>query len=307
MKNLIDKAEVLIEALPYIQRFDDKTFVIKYGGAAMTEEDLKRSFCQDVTLLKFIGLNPVVVHGGGPQIGSVLKRMGKESTFIQGMRVTDEETMDVVEMVLSGTVNAEIVSTINALGGKAVGLSGKDGNLLRAKKLKLKSVPAGGERARTIDLGRVGEVDAVDPTVITALTKADFIPVIAPVGVDEKGHTYNVNADLVAGKVAAALAAEKLILLTGVEGVLDAEGKLLSALIVDDVKRLVQEGVIKGGMIPKVECCITALHEGVQATHVIDGRVPHAVLLEIFTDVGIGTQITRTVRAARARAAREGR
>ena len=307
MKTLIDKAEVLIEALPYIQRFDDKTFVIKYGGAAMTEEDLKRSFCQDVTLLKFIGLNPVVVHGGGPQIGSVLKRMGKESTFIQGMRVTDEETMDVVEMVLSGTVNAEIVSTINALGGKAVGLSGKDGNLLRAKKLKLKSVPVGGERARTIDLGRVGEVEAVDPTVITALTKSDFIPVIAPVGVDEKGHTYNVNADLVAGKVAAALAAEKLILLTGVEGVLDAEGKLLSALIVDDVKRLVKEGVIKGGMIPKVECCITALHEGVQATHVIDGRVPHAVLLEIFTDVGIGTQITRTVRAARARAAREGR
>jgi acetylglutamate kinase len=307
MRNLIDKAEVLIEALPYIQRFDDKTFVIKYGGAAMTEDDLKRSFCQDVTLLKFIGLNPVVVHGGGPQIGSVLKRMGKESTFVQGMRVTDEETMDVVEMVLSGTVNAEIVSTINHLGGKAVGLSGKDGNLLRARKLKLKSVRAEGERARTIDLGRVGEVEAVDPTVITALTKADFIPVIAPVGVDEKGHTYNVNADLVAGKVAAALAAEKLILLTDVEGVLDAQGKLMSALIVDDVKRLIQEGVIKGGMIPKVECCTTALREGVHATHVIDGRVPHAVLLEIFTDVGIGTQITRTVRTARVRAAREGR
>lgn len=307
MKNLIDKAEVLIEALPYIQRFDDKTFVIKYGGAAMTEDDLKRSFCQDVTLLKFIGLNPVVVHGGGPQIGSVLKRMGKESTFIQGMRVTDEETMDVVEMVLSGTVNAEIVSTINRLGGKAVGLSGKDGNLLRARKMKLKSVPTEGERPRMIDLGRVGEVEAVDPTVITALTKADFIPVIAPVGVDEKGHTYNVNADLVAGKVAAALSAEKMILLTDVEGVLDADRNLMSALIVDDVKRMIQEGVIQGGMIPKIECCVTALREGVKSAHIIDGRVPHAVLLEIFTDVGIGTQITRTARSARTRAAREGR
>ncbi len=307
MKNLIDKAEVLIEALPYIQRFDDKTFVIKYGGAAMTEDDLKRSFCQDVTLLKFIGLNPVVVHGGGPQIGSVLKRMGKESTFIQGMRVTDEETMDVVEMVLSGTVNAEIVSRINHLGGKAVGLSGKDGNLLRARKMKLKSVPAQGERPKMIDLGRVGEVEAVDPTVITALTRSDFIPVIAPVGVDEKGHTYNVNADLVAGKVAAALGAEKLILLTDVEGVLDAEKNLMSALGVDDVKRMIQGGAIKAGMIPKVECCMTALREGVKSTHIIDGRVPHAVLLEIFTDVGIGTQITRTAHAARARAARESR
>ena len=307
MRELIDKAEVLIEALPYIQRFDDKTFVIKYGGAAMVEEDLKRSFCQDVTLLKFIGLNPVVVHGGGPQIGSVLKRMGKESTFIQGMRVTDEETMDVVEMVLSGTVNSEIVSTINHLGGKAVGLSGKDGNLLRARKLRLKSIPGDGERGKHIDLGRVGEVEAVDPTVLTALAKADFIPVIAPVGVDAEGNTYNVNADLVAGKIAAALGAEKLILLTDVPGVLDATQQLISALGVDEVKKAMQEGVITGGMIPKMECCMTALREGVRATHVIDGRVPHAVLLEIFTDVGIGTQITRTVRARPRAAARESR
>jgi acetylglutamate kinase len=307
MKDLIDKAEILIEALPYIQRFDDKTFVIKYGGAAMVEEDLKRSFCQDVTLLKFIGLNPVVVHGGGPQIGSVLKRMGKESTFVQGMRVTDEETMDVVEMVLSGTVNSEIVSTINHLGGKAVGLSGKDGNLLRARKLRLKSIPGDGERGKHIDLGRVGEVEAVDPTVLTALAKADFIPVIAPVGVDAEGNTYNVNADLVAGKIAAALGAEKLILLTDVPGVLDATKQLISALGVDEVKKAMQEGVITGGMIPKMECCMTALREGVRATHVIDGRVPHAVLLEIFTDVGIGTQITRTVRARPRAATRESR
>jgi acetylglutamate kinase len=307
MKELIDKAEVLIEALPYIQRFDDKTFVIKYGGAAMVEDDLKRSFCQDVTLLKFIGLNPVVVHGGGPQIGSVLKRMGKESTFVQGMRVTDEETMDVVEMVLSGTVNSEIVSTINHLGGKAVGLSGKDGNLLRARKLRLKSIPGDGERGKRIDLGRVGEVEAVDPTVLTALAKADFIPVIAPVGVDAEGHTYNVNADLVAGKIAAALGAEKLILLTDVPGVLDATKQLISALGVDEVRKAMHEGVISGGMIPKMECCMTALREGVRATHVIDGRVPHAVLLEIFTDVGIGTQITRTVRARVRATARESR
>jgi acetylglutamate kinase len=296
MKNLIDKAEVLIEALPYIQRFDDKTFVIKYGGAAMVDDELKRSFCQDVTLLKFIGLNPVVVHGGGPQIGSVLKQMGKESKFIQGMRVTDEETMGIVEMVLAGSVNSQIVSLINHLGGKAVGLSGKDGNLLRARKLEMKAMPPGGKGGERIDLGRVGEVEAVDPTVLTALGKAEFIPVIAPVGVDTGGATYNINADLVAGKVAAALGAEKLILLTDVEGVKDRDGRLLSTLSAEEVKKLVKERTITGGMIPKVECCMTALREGVKSTHVIDGRVSHAVLLEIFTDVGIGTQIIRSVR-----------
>jgi acetylglutamate kinase len=306
MKNLIDKAEVLIEALPYIQRFDDKTFVIKYGGAAMVEEELKRSFCQDVTLLKFIGLNPVVVHGGGPQIGSVLKQMGKESKFVQGMRVTDEETMGIVEMVLAGSVNSEIVSLINHLGGKAVGLSGKDGNLLRARKLEIKAVPSGRKQGERIDLGRVGEVEAVDPTVLTALGKADFIPVIAPVGVDTGGATYNINADLVAGKVAAALGAEKLMLLTDVEGVKDRDGRLLSTLSAEEVKKLVKEGTITGGMIPKVECCMTALREGVKSTHVIDGRVSHAVLLEIFTDVGIGTQIIRSMRIAASARVRRG-
>ncbi len=306
MKNLIDKAEVLVEALPYIQRFDDKTFVIKYGGAAMVDDDLKRSFCQDVTLLKFIGLNPVVVHGGGPQIGSVLKQMGKESKFIQGMRVTDEETMGIVEMVLAGSVNSEIVSLINRLGGKAVGLSGKDGNLLRARKLEIKATPPGGKRGERIDLGRVGEVEAVDPTVLTALGKADFIPVIAPVGVDASGATYNINADFVAGKVAAALGAEKLMLLTDVEGVKDRDGRLLSTLSAEEARKLVKEGTITGGMIPKVDCCTTALREGVRSTHVIDGRVPHAVLLEIFTDVGIGTQIMRSVRMSESARARGG-
>ncbi|OGP86902.1 MAG: acetylglutamate kinase [Deltaproteobacteria bacterium RBG_13_65_10] len=306
MKNLIDKAEVLIEALPYIQRFDDKTFVIKYGGAAMVDKELKRSFCQDVTLLKFIGLNPVVVHGGGPQIGSVLRQMGKESVFIQGMRVTDEETMDIVEMVLAGKVNSEIVSLINRLGGKAVGLSGKDGSLLRARKLEIKGASHDRKKGGRIDLGRVGEVEAVDPTVLTALAKADFIPVIAPVGVDGSGATYNINADLVAGKVAVALGAEKLMLLTDVEGVKDRNGRLLSTLSAEEVRKLVKEGTISGGMIPKVECCITALREGVRSTHVVDGRVAHAVLLEIFTDVGIGTQIVRSVRVPESPRARRG-
>jgi acetylglutamate kinase len=293
MKSVIDKAEVLIEALPYMQRFYDKTFVIKYGGAAMGDEDLKRSFCQDVTLLKFIGLNPVVVHGGGPQIGSVLKQMGKESRFVDGMRVTDEETMNVVEMVLAGKVNAEIVSSINRLGGKAVGLSGKDGNLIRVRKMEMRRVPKEGTPPEIIDLGRVGEVEHVDPTVITALGKEHFIPIIAPVGVDADGNTYNINADFVAGKIASALGAEKLILLTDVEGVKDRKGRLLTSQSIEAAETAIRDGAVTGGMIPKIACCIEALRAGVRATHVIDGRVAHALLLEIFTDVGIGTQIAR--------------
>ena len=293
MQSLIDKAQVLIEALPYIQRFDDKIFVIKYGGAAMVDEDLKRSFCQDVTLLKFIGLNPIVVHGGGPQIGSVLSQMGKESKFIDGMRVTDEETMNVVEMVLAGKVNAEIVSMINSLGGKAVGLSGKDGNLLMARKMEMRSVARDGNPPEIIDLGRVGEVTHVDPTVLTALGREEFIPVIAPVGVDADGNTYNINADVVAGHVAGALDAEKLILLTDVEGVKARDGRLFTAINAKEAERHIGEGAITGGMIPKINCCLRALHEGVRSAHIIDGRVPHALLLEIFTDVGIGTKIMR--------------
>ena len=296
MKKLIDRAQVLIEALPYIQRFNDKVFVIKYGGAAMVDEDLKRSFCQDVTLLKFIGLNPIVVHGGGPQIGSVLKQMGKESRFVDGMRVTDEETMNVVEMVLSGKVNAEIVSKINELGGRAVGLSGKDGNLLRARKMEMRRVPKDGNPPELIDLGRVGEVEHVDPSVLIALEEKQFIPVIAPVGVDADGNTYNINADFVAGQVAGALDAEKLILLTDVEGVKDAKGDLVTNLGITEAEKAMKAGVIKGGMLPKIECCIGALRSGVRSTHVIDGRLDHALLLEIFTDVGIGTQITRSAR-----------
>jgi acetylglutamate kinase len=296
VKKLIDRAQVLIEALPYIQRFNDKVFVIKYGGAAMVDEDLKRSFCQDVTLLKFIGLNPIVVHGGGPQIGTVLKQMGKESRFIDGMRVTDEETMNVVEMVLSGKVNAEIVSKINELGGRAVGLSGKDGNLLRARKMEMRRIPKDGNPPELIDLGRVGEVEHVDPSVLIALEEKQFIPVIAPVGVDADGNTYNINADFVAGHAAGALDAEKLILLTDVEGVKDARGDLITNLGITEAEKAMKAGVIKGGMLPKIECCIGALRSGVRSTHVIDGRIEHALLLEIFTDVGIGTQITRSAR-----------
>ncbi len=293
MESFIEKAQVLIEALPYIQRFDDKIFVIKYGGAAMVDEDLKHSFCQDVTLLKFIGLNPIVVHGGGPQIGQVLKQMGKESKFIDGMRVTDEETMNVVEMVLAGKVNAQIVSMINRLGGKAVGLSGKDGNLLLARKMEARSVAREGLPPEVVDLGRVGEVAHVNPTVLTALGREEFIPVIAPIGVDADGNTYNINADVVAGQVAGALDAEKLILLTDVEGVKAEDGRLFTSLNAAQAVRHIKEGTITGGMIPKINCCIGALHEGVRSAHIIDGRTPHALLLEIFTDVGIGTQIMR--------------
>lgn len=293
MENPFDKARVLVEALPYIQRFHEKTVVIKYGGSAMEEEGMKRSFTLDLVLLKYIGIHPVVVHGGGPQIGEMLAKMGKKSQFVQGMRVTDGETMDVVEMVLVGKVNKEIVSLINQQGGRAVGLSGKDGGLITAKKLQLKKTAGKWGIPGTVDIGMVGEVKAINPGVIEALEKDNFIPVIAPVGIGEKGETYNINADLVAGEIASALKAEKLILLTDVEGVMDERHRLIPTLHAKQAKRFIAKKVISSGMIPKVNCCLHALEKGVAKTHIIDGRVEHAILLEIFTDVGIGTQITK--------------
>jgi acetylglutamate kinase len=293
MESLIEKAKVLIEALPYIRRFYDKTIVIKYGGSTMEEKGLKRSFALDVVLLKYIGVNPVIVHGGGTQIGEMLTKIGKKSQFIDGMRVTDGETMDVVEMVLVGKVNKELVTLINQQGGKAVGLSGKDGKLIIAKKLRLTKSHGKGEIPEVIDIGMVGEVKTINPGIIEALEKENFIPIIAPVGVGEEGETYNINADLVAGKVASALKAEKLILLTDVEGVMDEKHRLIPTLDTKQAKSLMAQKVISSGMIPKVNCCLGALEEGVTKTHIIDGRVEHAILLEIFTDVGIGTQITK--------------
>jgi acetylglutamate kinase len=291
MKNLIEKAEVLIEALPYIRRFYHKTIVIKYGGAAMADEGLKEGFAMDIVLMKYVGLNPVVVHGGGPQIGQVLQQMGKQSTFVQGQRVTDQETMDVVEMVLVGKVNKEIVDLINRCGGKAVGLSGKDGGLIQAKKLRLapegqKDIPS-----EIVDLGMVGEVEGINSDVIKTLDNGDFIPVIAPVGVGADGKTYNINADLVAGKVATALEAEKLILLTDVPGVLDNNGDLIASLKAQEAKDLISQGVCSEGMIPKITCCLEALAGGVGKAHIIDGRVKHALILEVFTDGGVGTEL----------------
>jgi acetylglutamate kinase len=293
MEHLIDKANILIEALPYIRRFYGKTIVIKYGGSAMEEERLKRSFALDVVLLKFIGLHPVIVHGGGPQIGEVLNKIGKKSQFIEGMRVTDPETMDVVEMVLVGKVNKELVTMINQQGGKAVGLSGKDGRLIVAEKMKLTKSRGKDEAPEVIDIGMVGEVKTIHPKVIEALDKENFIPVIAPVAVGEGGETYNINADLAAGKVASALKAEKFILLTDVEGVMDEKRQLIPTLDAKQARRLMADKVISSGMIPKVNCCLGALEEGVAKAHIIDGRVEHAILLEIFTDIGIGTQITK--------------
>jgi len=290
MQELIAKADILLDALPYIRRYSGKTMVIKYGGHAMTEDELKESFAQDIVLLKFIGINPVIVHGGGPQIGQLLQQLGIESHFVRGMRVTDQQTMDVVEMVL-GKINKEIVSLINRRGGKAVGLSGKDGELILARKLSV-STEAGGKVGK-VDIGMVGEVHAVNPSVIEALDRSDFIPVIAPVGFGERGETFNINADLVAGKVAEALRAEKLILLTDVDGIRDADGSVIPSLDMDRATQLVRDGVISAGMIPKVECCIEALRGGAQKTHIIDGRVRHAVLLEIFTHEGVGTQVVR--------------
>lgn len=293
MQELINKANVLMEALPWIKNFYGKTIVIKYGGNAMVEEKLKESFARDVILMKYIGLNPVVVHGGGPQIGKVLEAMKIESNFIQGMRVTDSATMDVVEMVLGGKVNKEIVRNINLHGGKAVGLTGKDGGLIRARKLEMKAVNPETLTPEIIDIGMVGEVESVDPTVISALEESNFIPVIAPIGVGLGGETYNINADLVAGKIAGALRAEKLILLTDIEGVKDKQGKLISTIDIQRVPDLINDETISGGMIPKVNCCVDAVEEGVTKTHIIDGRMEHACLLEIFTDKGIGTAVAR--------------
>ncbi len=293
MQDIINKAKVLTEALPYIKRFANKTIVIKYGGNAMVEERLKESFAQDIILMKYIGLNPVVVHGGGPQIGQVLKAMNIQSYFVQGMRVTDSATMDVVEMVLGGKVNKEIVSNINRHGGRAVGLTGKDGGLLTARKMEMTAINPDTLTPEIIDIGLVGEVEKVDPGIIEALEKNNFIPVIAPIGVGLNGETYNINADLVAGKVAGALRAEKLILLTDVEGVKDKQGHLISTIDVKRIPDLINDGTISGGMIPKVNCCLDAFEEGVAKTHIIDGRMEHACLLEIFTDKGIGTAIGR--------------
>jgi acetylglutamate kinase len=292
MERFIGKAEVLLEALPYIRRFYGKIFVVKYGGNAMVDEELKDSFAQDVVLLKYVGINPVVVHGGGPQINEMLERMGTPTQFVRGMRVTDQQTMDVVEMVLAGKINKEIVNLINQHGGMAVGLSGKDGGLIRARKMNV-SVSANGEPPEIIDIGLVGEIVGIDPTVINSLDENKFIPVIAPVGVGEKGETYNINADLVAGQIAEALRAEKLILLTDVEGVKDRNGKLLSTLKTNQARKLIEDGVVAEGMIPKVECCMEALKGGVGKTHIIDGRVKHAILLEIFTKEGVGTEVVR--------------
>jgi len=291
MEKLIAKAEVLLDALPYIRRYSGKTMVIKYGGHAMVDDDLKQSFAQDIVLLKFVGINPVIVHGGGPQIGQLLKQLGIQSQFVRGMRVTDQQTMDVVEMVLVGKINKEIVNLMNHHGGRAVGLSGKDGGLIVARKLTVESEEAG---AGKVDIGMVGEVRAINPQVIEALDRSDFIPVIAPIGVGEHGETYNINADLVAGEVAEALNAEKLILLTDVEGILDADGNVMSTLDMDQAAQLVRDGVISAGMIPKVECCIEALRGGAKKTHIIDGRQRHAVLLEIFTKEGVGTEVVRS-------------
>lgn len=299
VQQLVARAETLLEALPYIRRYAGTTMVIKYGGHAMVDESLRDSFAQDVVLLKYVGINPVVVHGGGPQINRVLGQLGIEPQFVRGLRVTDPQTMDVVEMVL-GKITKEIVSWINRHGGRAVGLSGKDGELIRARKLTVTAEDRG--RRTKVDIGLVGEVQSVNPSVIETLDRGDFIPVIAPIGVGEHGETYNINADLVAGELAAALQAEKLILLTDVEGVRGAEGEVIPTMDDEQAQDLIRNKVIDGGMIPKVECCIDALRRGTRKTHIVDGRVRHAVLLEIFTDAGVGTEVVR--RSARLAVAR---
>lgn len=291
IQSSMERADILIEALPYIRRFYNKTIVIKYGGHAMTDGDLKDKFARDVVMMKYIGMHPVVVHGGGPQIGGLLKKLGKESKFIQGMRVTDQETMNIVEMVLVGMVNKEIVGMINQHGGKAVGLSGKDGNLVVAEKYYLNEDKAQHTPSEIIDIGLVGKVKEVNAELIVSLNQNGFIPVIAPTGIGEKGETYNINADIVAGEVAAALKAEKLLLLTDVAGVLDNEKNLIQTMTNQDALNLIDDGTVEGGMFPKVKCCLKALRGGVKKTHIIDGRLKHAILLEMFTDKGIGTEI----------------
>lgn len=282
------KAAVLAEALPYIRRFHGKMVVIKYGGNAMTEEHLKRSFARDIILLRLVGILPVVVHGGGPQIENLLSRVGKKGEFVQGMRVTDTETMDIVEMVLAGQVNKEIVELINHAGGKAVGLTGQDGGLIRARKMLVRSEAEG---EKYLDLGQVGQIETVDPAIIHSLLGSGFVPVIAPIGSGEEGETYNINADLVAGKIAEILKAEKLILMTNTPGVLDKDGRLITGLTARQIDKLFEDGTISGGMLPKISSALEAAKSGVQSVHVVDGRVPHCLLLEILTNEGVGTMI----------------
>jgi acetylglutamate kinase len=286
-------AHVLIEALPYIKKFKGKTVVIKFGGNAMVDDELKHSFARDIVLMKLVGINPIVVHGGGPQIGKLLERLNISTKFINGMRVTDSETMDIVEMVLGGQVNKEIVKLINVHGGKAVGLTGKDGDFIHAKKINLTKSAMENNAPEIIDLGHVGEVSSIDPAVVNMLCHSDFIPVIAPIGVGDDGHSYNINADLVAGKVAEVLKAEKLLLLTNTAGILDKQNNLLTGLSINDIDNLITDGTIAGGMIPKTRCATDALKGGVSSIHIIDGRVKHAVLLELFTDQGVGTLLVR--------------
>lgn len=291
----IDKAKnvatVLTQALPYIQKFTGRTIVVKYGGNAMVDDELKHSFARDIVLMKLVGMNPIVVHGGGPQIGSLLEKLNIESNFIEGMRVTDSQTMSVVEMVLGGLVNKEIVSLLNRNQGKAVGITGKDGDLIRATKLTLRDPSS--ETDNGIDIGQVGKITSINTDILKTLKSSDFIPVIAPIGIDAEGSSYNINADTAAGEIASALDAEKLILLTNIAGVQDREGKVLTGLSTDQVESLIADGTIHGGMLPKIECALNSVKSGVNSAHIIDGRVEHAVLLEIFTDEGVGTLITR--------------
>jgi acetylglutamate kinase len=286
-------ARVLTEALPYIQRFTGRTVVVKFGGNAMVDPALHASFARDIVLMKLVGMNPVVVHGGGPQIGELLRKLNIESQFIDGMRVTDAQTMDVVEMVLGGSVNKEIVASINRNGGKAIGVSGKDGQLIRARRITAKRHSAELNATEIVDIGQVGEVRQIDREILDVILDSNFIPVIAPIGADEEGNTYNINADLVAGKIAQVMQAEKLMLLTNVAGLLDANGEVLTGLSTARVDELIADGTIHGGMLPKISCALDAVKSGVASAHIVDGRVPHAVLLEIFTDEGMGTKITR--------------
>lgn len=288
-----DTAAILMEALPYIQKYSGKTLVVKYGGNAMTDPALQKSFASDIVLLKQVGINPVVVHGGGPQIGNLLKQIGKESYFVDGMRVTDAETMDVVQMVLGGLVNKQIVNMINQAGGRAIGLTGKDGNMIIAKKMVLERKATGNQPSEIIDLGHVGEVTEIDASVVRMLEEDRFIPVIAPIGVGRDGTSYNINADIVAGKMAEVLNAERLLLLTNTPGVLDKQGCLIEKLSQQDIQKLVEDGTIQGGMLPKLACAMDAIAGGANNASIIDGRVPHAVLLELLTDQGVGTMVTR--------------
>lgn len=291
MKEIIRKAEILLAALPYIKNFAGKTFVIKYGGAAQTKDELKESFARDVVMLSLIGIRTVIVHGGGPRISATMEKMGKKPEFVNGQRVTDQETMDIVEMVLGGLINKEIVSLINRHGGKAAGLSGKDGNLIHARKKMIRKATAETGVSEIIDLGLVGEVTSINPGIIESLDREGFVPVIAPIGVGPAGETLNINADFVAAAIASSLKAEKLILLTDVAGLLDKEGKILSTLKKGQIAKLIKDGTISGGMLPKVTSCLSVLENGVSKTHIVDGRIPHCLLLEIFTNEGIGTEI----------------